>query len=232
MPMTRNVRDGTNEHEHFDYHAFMARHAGGASLAKCANGDLVFRQGDRADAIFYLVSGSLKVTVISEHGKEAVLAMLKPGGLFGEECLDEHRRRDSTVTATSSSEVARIERDTVARALADDPAFARLFLNQVLSQNERLREDLIDQLFNSSEKRLARILLTLAKSGMGDQSNVIGVPITQETLAHMVGTTRSRINRFMTKFRKLGYIEYNGQIRVHDSLLNVIVPDNAARETC
>jgi CRP-like cAMP-binding protein len=230
--MTRYVRDGTNKYEQFDYHAFIARHAGGASLAKCANGDVVFSQGDRADAIFYLVSGSLKVTVISEHGKEAVLAMLKPGDLFGEECLDGHRQRDSTVTATGPSEFARIDRDTVARALADDPAFARLFLNQVLSQNERLREDLIDQLFNSSERRLARILLTLAKSGMGDQSNVIAIPITQETLAHMVGTTRSRINQFMTKFRKLGYIEYNGQIRVHDTLLNVILPDDVTRETC
>lgn len=230
--MTHYVRDSINKHQHFDYPAFIARHAGGASMAKCANGDVIFRQGDRADAIFYIVSGSLKVTVLSEHGKEAVLAMLKPGDLFGEECLDGQRQRDLTVTATSSSEIARIDRDTVARALADDPAFAKLFLNQVLSQNERLREDLIDQLFNSSEKRLARLLLTLAKSGLGDQSNVISIPITQETLAHMVGTTRSRINQFMIKFRKLGYIEYNGQIRVHDSLLNVIVPDNAARETC
>jgi CRP-like cAMP-binding protein len=230
--MTFNARSGTSNDEQFDHQAFIARHAGGASVVKYAEDEIVFAQGDGADAAFFLVSGSAKVTVISAHGKEAVLALLKPGELFGEECLDGHRPRDVTVTATSASEIARIERDTVARALADDPPFAKLFLNQVLSQNERLREDLIDQLFNSSEKRLARILLTLAKSGMSDQSNVIAVPITQETLAHMVGTTRSRINQFMTKFRKLGYIEYDGQIRVHDSLLNVFLPDNAAREAC
>jgi CRP-like cAMP-binding protein len=226
------MRTGTNKNEHFDHRAFIARYPGGASVAKYAEDEIVFAQGDRADAIFYVIGGSAKVAVISEHGKEAVLALLKPGDLFGEECLDARKPRDATVTATSACELARIDRESVTRALANDPDFTKMLLGHLLNQNERLREDLIDQLFYSSEKRLARILLTLAKSGTSDQSNMIPIPITQETLAHMVGTTRSRINQFMTKFRKLGYIEYDGQIRVHDSLLNVFLPDNAAREAC
>jgi CRP/FNR family cyclic AMP-dependent transcriptional regulator len=214
----------TSKSERFAYQTFVAKY-NGATVTNYAQGEIVFSQGDDADAVYYIVSGNVKVTVISEHGKEAVISLLTAGDFFGAECLEHPQQRNATVTATSASEIARIERTCTTRALVEDPAFARLFLKYVLDQNEKLRDDLADQLFNSSEKRLARILLTLANSGHGGHSSEIAVPVTQEMLANMVGTTRSRINQFMTKFRKLGYIEYNETIRVHDSLLNIIASD-------
>lgn len=224
--MVPDVGDGTKKS--FDYRAFIGKHAG-ATAAKYNDGDVVFRQDEPADAVFFVVSGNVKVTVVSEHGKEAVLALLNAGDFFGEECLDAGRRREATVSAASACELVRFDRDTLARALADDAEFANLFLTYVLAENERLREELIDQLFNSSEKRLARVLLTLAHFERSGSSSLIAIPITQETLANMVGTTRARINHFMTKFRKLGYVEYDGQIRVHNSLNRVIVDDQPDR---
>jgi len=192
--MTLEASSGTSKNERFDHQAFIAKYAGG-TISKYNDGDVVFRQGDRAEALFFIIGGNVKVAVVSEHGKEAVLALLKAGDFFGEECFDAQQHRNATLTATSACEIARFDRDTIARALSEDPAFARFFLSYVLSQNEKLREDLVDQLFNPSEKRLARILLALANSQQGDRSNEIAIPITQETLAHMVGTTRSRINQ-------------------------------------
>lgn len=217
--MPPDLVDGTSKG--FDHRAFIGKYSG-ATIAKYNDGDVVFRQGEPADAAFFIVSGNAKVTVVSEHGKEAVLDLLKAGDFFGEECLDASKRREATVTAASPCEIARFDYDTIARALREDPEFANLFLSYVLAENERLREELIDQLFNSSEKRLARVLLTLANFSRSDTSSVIAIPITQETLAHMVGTTRARINHFMTNFRKLGYVEYDGHIRVHNSLMKVI----------
>ncbi len=176
--------------------------------------------------------GAFKVTIISEHGKEAVIAILGPGDFFGEGCLDGGLLRNSTIAATTAGEIVRFDRATIVQALKDDPAFSNLFLRFILDRNQKLQADLVDQLFNSSEKRLARILMTLASVGLNDQSNIIDMPITQETLANMVGTTRSRISQFMTKFRKLGYIDYNGQIKVHNSLLNIILDSQLHDHAC
>jgi CRP/FNR family transcriptional regulator, cyclic AMP receptor protein len=206
----------------FEYEAFVAKHAG-ATLVKYADRETVYVQGDPTDAFFYIVSGTVRISVVSEHGKEGVVAMLQPGDFFGEGCLSTRRTRATTVTAASACEVVRLGKAAAVRALREDPAFSALLMEFLLDRNEKLKDDLLDQLFNSSERRLARILLTLANTGISEQSALITIPITQQTLASMVGTTRSRINQFMTKFRKLGYINYNGQIRVHNSLLNIIL---------
>ncbi len=215
-----------NQEKHFDYRAFIAKHGGG-TITKFSDKQTVYAQGDTADALFFIVSGSVKVTIFSEYGKEAVIGILTAGDFFGEGCLDGQLLRNSTIAATSASEIVRLDRAVVVRALHDDPEFAQTFMRFVLERNQKLQADLIDQLFNSSEKRLARILLTLANTGLGAQSNTITMAINQEMLATMVGTTRSRINQFMNKFRKMGYIDYNGHIEVHNSLLNLILHDQA-----
>jgi CRP-like cAMP-binding protein len=204
----------------FDYRAFIARYGG--SVSAYADKQSVYVQGDPADALFYIASGAVKITIHSEHGKEAVIGILTAGEFFGEGAVDERTLRGSTVTATGECEVARFERAAVALALAEDSAFAKLFMHLILDRIRKLRADLINRLFNSSEKRLARILLTLASTGLGERSNVIPIAVNQEMLASMVGTTRSRINQFMNKFRKLGYIDYNGRITVHGSLSNLV----------
>jgi CRP/FNR family transcriptional regulator, cyclic AMP receptor protein len=213
-----------NKNEAFDYRAFFARHGGG-TFSKYADKQTIYAQGDNADALFYIVDGAVKVTIFSEYGKEAVIGILGPGDFFGEGCLDGQLLRNSTIATTAASEIVRLDRSVVVTALKDDPAFAQSFVHFVLDRNQRLQADLVDQLFNSSEKRLARILLTLANTGLGTQSNTITMAINQEMLATMVGTTRSRINQFMNKFRKLGYINYNGHIEVNNSLLNLILHD-------
>jgi CRP/FNR family transcriptional regulator, cyclic AMP receptor protein len=230
MPL-HPIDEVSRKHARFDHRAFVAKYSG-ATAAKLKEGEVVYAQGDPANAIFYVISGSFKVTIISEHGKEAVIAMLGPGDFFGEGCLDGHLLQNSTIASTTTGEIARFERASILQALKDDPAFANLFLRFILDRNQKLQADLVDQLFNSSEKRLARVLMTLASVGLNDQSSVITIPITQETLANMVGTTRSRISQFMTKFRKLGYIEYNGQIKVHNSLLNIILDSRLHDATC
>ena len=229
--MTSDIGSGPSKSGRFDYQAFLAKYAG-ATVAKYGEGETVYAQDDPADAAFYVVSGAVKVTVISPQGKEAVLALLKTGDFFGEDCLQPQRRRNSSVSTKTPCEIVRLDCTAIARALGDDPDFAQVFLRHVLNQSEKLREDLTDQLFNTSEQRLARILFTLANAGQNDPSSEIALPITQETLASMVGTTRSRINQFMTKFRKLGYVEYNGTIRVHNSLMNVIVSEQLEASDC
>jgi len=214
-----------------DVRAFIAKHGPG-TVSKYEDRQIIYTQGDPSNALFYITSGTVKATFVSEFGKEAVIAILGPTDFFGEGCLDQELLRGSTITATGSCEIARFDRAIVSRALASDSAFADLFMTFILHRNKKLQADLIDQLFNSSEKRLARMLLTLANSGVGNQSNVISIPVNQEMLASMVGTTRSRINQFMNKFRKMGYIEYNGHIKVNNSLLNLILhdqPEAAAR---
>jgi CRP/FNR family cyclic AMP-dependent transcriptional regulator len=208
----------------FDYRAFMAKYRG-VTLTKFRADEIIYAQGDPAEAIFYIVSGSVKITVLSDQGKEGIIAMLGPDDFFGEGCLDGRRHRASTITTTTVSEIVRFSRDAIKRALADDVEFSQMFFHWILSRTEKLKADLIDQLFNSSEKRLARILLTLANTGPADASGVIATAITQETLAQMVGTTRARINQFMRKFSKLGYIEYNDTIRVRSSLYDIILSD-------
>lgn len=211
----------------FDHIAFIAKH-GGSGVSQYESDQVVYAQGDPADALYYIVSGSVKITVISEHGKEGVLAILRQGEFFGERCLAGHNlRRNKNAVAAGRCEIVRFDRILVQQALEEDTDFLKLFLQVVLDQSRRTQEDLVDQLFNSSEKRLARILLSLAQTEIDANTSLINEPITQETLASMVGTTRSRISQFMTKFRKLGYIDYDGKIRVHRSLLNIVLHDEA-----
>lgn len=221
--MAENIAD------QFDYRAFIAKHGGG-TVSCYSDKQTVYAQGDPANGLYYIISGSAKVTILSEYGKEAVIALLGPGDFFGEGCLDGQLLNNSAIVTTSASEIVRFESAVVTRALVEDADFAKLFMHFLLERNRKLQADLLDQLFNSSEKRLARILLTLANTELGPQSNLITMAVSQEMLANMVGTTRSRINQFMNKFRKLGYINYNGRIEVHNSLLNLILNDDHRSE--
>lgn len=208
----------------FGYEDFVATSAG-AVVADYPERHVLYTQGDTADALFCIVSGSVKITIVSEHGKEGVISLLGSGDFFGEDCLADSAVRSSTATTASASKIARFSKEAIERAICHDATFCRAFIKYLLVRNERLKADLADHLFNSSEKRLARILLTLANIDSSEQSSVIPISVTQEMLAAMVGTTRSRINQFMTKFRRLGYIEYNGQITVRNSLLNIILAE-------
>ena len=185
----------------------------------------VFSQGDPAEAIFFLQKGRVKLTVVSKEGKEAVIALLGPGAFFGEGCMAGQLLRMATAETMSECSIIRVEKAGVIRALHQDPEFSQQFLHHLLIRNIRIEEDLVDQLFNSSEKRLARVLLLLANFGKEGKPEVVMPKISQETLAEIVGTTRSRISYFMNKFRKLGFIEYNGTLEVHSSLLNVVLHD-------
>ena len=232
MPLTAND-EKRSERERFDYLSFISKHSG-AALAKFEDEQVVYAQGDSATELFYIIKGVIKISVVSDHGKEGVLAILGDGDFFGERCLDGHNPRPHHTSAVTASvcEIVRIGSGTIRRAVAEDQHFFKLCMSFLLDRNRKLQADLIDQLFSSSEKRLARILLTLASIGLNDQSNIITIPITQETLASMVGTTRSRVSQFMTKFRKLGYIDYNGHIEVHNSLLNIILDNHLHDNTC
>ena len=199
--------------------------AGRATLA-FSKGEVVFSQGDQADAIFQIQKGKLKLTVVSSQGKEAVIALLTGGDFFGEGCLAGQIKRMCTATAMTDSVTVRLEKPEMVRVLHDEPAFAELFLHYLLSRNIRIEEDLVDQLFNSSEKRLARVLLLLANFGKAGKAEPVVAKMSQEMLAEIVGTTRARVNFFMNKFRKLGFIDYDGGgLRVHSSLLHVVLHD-------
>jgi CRP-like cAMP-binding protein len=209
----------------FDPKVFLAKVNGGRSISDYRKDQIVYRQGDPADFVFYIQSGKIKATVVSEQGKEAVVAVLGTGDFFGEGCLTGQPLRLSTVSAMTQSVIVRIAKADVIRVIHEEPAFAELFIAHLLSRNIRVEEDLVDQLFNSSEKRLARVLLLLANFGKESQPEPILAKISQETLAEMIGTTRSRVSFFMNKFRELGLIDYNGHIEVHSSLLNVVLHD-------
>nr|WP_228126850.1 Crp/Fnr family transcriptional regulator [Candidatus Viadribacter manganicus] len=188
-------------------------------------GDVIFLQGDAADAVFYVHRGEIKIVVTSEEGKEAVVGILKSGEFFGEGCLVGQTLRLASAVALTDCSVTRTEKGDMVRALHAEPAFAELFMTYLLTRTSRVEADLADLLFNSSEKRLARALLLLSNLGKDGAPQVITTKVSQETLAAIVGTTRSRINHFMNKFRKLGFIEYNGSIHVHSSLLSVLLRD-------
>jgi CRP-like cAMP-binding protein len=209
----------------FDTKAFLAKVGEGKTVAKYQKDQTVFSQGDVADAVFYLQEGKLKVTVLSEQGKEAVIAILGPGDFFGEGCLNGHARRVATTVAMDKCVVTRIEKASMIATLHKEPKFSEVFIAYLLARNSRVEEDLVDQLFNSSERRLARLLLLLANFGKEGRPEPIVGKISQETLAEMIGTTRARVSLFMNKFRKLGFIEYNGKLEVHTSLLNMILHD-------
>ena len=216
----------TTEKRPFDVKVFLNTVASGRSVANYRKGQKVFSQGDPGDAVFYIQEGKVKVCVVSEQGKEAVVALHGNGDFFGESCLNGHLLRVATVVTVTECAIMRIEKAAILRVLHDEPKFSEMFLAYVLSRNSRVEEDLVDQLFNSSEKRLARVLLLMANFGKESKPEPVIAKISQETLAEMVGTTRSRVSMFMNKFRKLGFIEYNGALEVHNSLLNVVLHDN------
>lgn len=210
----------------FDPVAFLASAGLGRKIERFARRQVFFSQGDRADSIFYLQKGRAKVTVVSKTGKEAIIALLSAGDFVGEESLVSGTSlRLSTATALSACIALRIARNEMARVIHDEHAFSDLFLKFLLARSMRIQADLVDQLFNSSEKRLARILLLMAEFGKPGAQETAIPKISQETLAEMIGTTRSRVSFFMNRFRKLGFIEYNGRIHVHKSLLNVVLHD-------
>ena len=209
----------------FDPKVFLSKVNGGRAISEYRKDQTIFRQGDPSDAVFYIQSGKVKTTVVSEEGKEAVVALLGNGDFFGEGCLTGQPQRLSTVSALTQCVIVRISKTDITRVIHEEPAFAELFIAHLLARNSRVEEDLVDQLFNSSEKRLARTLLLLANFGKEGRPEPIIAKVSQETLAEMIGTTRSRVSFFMNKFRKLGLIDYNGHIEVHSSLLNVVLHD-------
>ena len=211
----------------FDAQVFLANFGAGKSILEFQKNQNVFAQGDVADAVFYIQKGKVKVTVLSDHGKEAVVGILGPEQFFGEGCMNGHKLRISTATAIENCVSMAITKDAMLAALRDEPKFSEMFMAYLLTRNSRIEEDLIDQLFNSSERRLARTLLLLANFGKAGSPQPISPNISQETLAEMIGTTRSRVSHFMNKFRKLGLIDYNGHghghIEVHNSLLSAVL---------
>jgi CRP-like cAMP-binding protein len=209
----------------FDSQAFLTLVGSGKTILKTKTNQIIFSQGDASDAVFYIRAGKVKLSVRSQRGKEAVVAVLERTAFFGEACLTAQMFRIATATTTEPSTVVRIEKSTMLRVLHGEPAFFDLFLSYLLSRNVRVEADLVDQLFNSSEKRLARILLLLAHFGKENKTEAIIPKISQETLAEMIGTTRSRVSVFMTKFRKLGFVDNDGGLRVHSSLLNILLHD-------
>jgi CRP/FNR family cyclic AMP-dependent transcriptional regulator len=210
----------------FDPNLFLAKIGRGRSLADYRKNQKVFSQGDSADSVFYIQKGQVKLTVVSREGKEAVVAILGVNNPFvGEGCLAGQSIRMATAIAMSECSIMRITKPAMVRVLHDEPTFSELFLRHVLFRNIRIEEDLVDQLFNSSEKRLARVLLLLANFGKEGTPELVIPQMSQETLAEIIGTTRSRVSFFMNRFRKLGFIHYNGGLQVHRSLLNVVLHD-------
>lgn len=222
-PAQRPPRSTTNLPE-FNAQSFLDTVGVGRFIGKYRAGEAVFLQGDAADAVFYIQKGKVQITVLSKQGKEGVIALLGAGEFFGEGCLAGQPLHIASATATTEAAIVKIEKHAMIRVLRNEPTLSHMFMSFLLSRNIQVEADLIDHLFNSSEKRLARVLLLLAN--MGSEGKMQTVPkINQEILAARVGTTRSRINFFMNKFRKLGFIEYNGTLKVHSSLMNVIVHD-------
>ncbi len=207
----------------FDPKAFLAKVDGGRTILKSRDGQSIFSQGEPADAVFYIQKGRVKLTVVSEQGKEAVVAILSKGDFFGEGCLAGQALRMASATAMMECEIMRLAKAAVIRVLHNEPSFSEMFMSHLLTRNIRVEADLVDQLFNSSEKRLARALLLLANFGREGKPEPVIAKISQETLAEMIGTTRSRVSSFMNKFRQLGLIDYNGKLEVHSSLLNVVL---------
>jgi CRP/FNR family transcriptional regulator, cyclic AMP receptor protein len=209
----------------FNVNLFLQRANGGTTVTSYREKEKIFSQGDPADAVFYIQEGKVKVCVISELGKEAVVALHGKGDFFGEGCLTGQPLRLATVAAMTECVIMRLAKADIVRVLHDEPKFSERFMSYLLARNARVEEDLVDQLFNSSEKRLARVLLLMANFGKEGKPEPVITKISQETLADIVGTTRSRVSTFMNKFRQLGFINYNGELEVHNSLLNVILHD-------
>ena len=209
----------------FDLQLFLTKVGRGNTSLRFPKKQTIFSQGEAAEAVFYIQAGKVKLTVVSQQGKEAVIGILERGAFFGESCLAGQAVRTTTATAVEETDIVRIDKEAMIRVLHEEPVFAEVFMTYLLAHSIRMNEDLVDHLFNSSEKRLARALLLLAHFGKEERPETVIANISQETLAEMIGTTRSRVSYFMNKFRKLGFIEYNGEVRVHSSLLNVVLND-------
>jgi CRP/FNR family cyclic AMP-dependent transcriptional regulator len=207
----------------FDFHSFLATLGSGRASSNYRTKAVVYHQGDPADAVYFIESGKIKLTVVSEHGKEGVIAILEAGDFFGEGCLAGQPLNMASASAMAKSTVSRIEKRVMISSLQQNPDMSEMFMGFLLSRNIQIEADLVDQLFNSSERRLARLLLMMSNFGKEGKMETVLPRINQDILAAKIGTTRSRINFFMNKFRKLGFIEYNGGLKVHSSLLNVIV---------
>jgi CRP-like cAMP-binding protein len=210
----------------FDAKVFLTTPSRGRTISKYRKDEVIYSQAEPADAVFYIKKGKVKIVVASKEGKEAVIAILGKDEFFGEGCLNAQSQRLATARAMTESAVLRVEKAEMIRVLHDEPTFAELFMSHLLTRNSRIEEDLVDQLFNSSEKRLARILLLLANFGKEGKPEPITTRISQTTLAEMIGTTRARVSFFMNKFRKMGLIDYNGHLVVHTSVLNVVLHDD------
>jgi CRP/FNR family cyclic AMP-dependent transcriptional regulator len=221
---TNGSKRGT---QRFDPAIFLTTAGKGRTISTHREGELFFAQGAAADSVFYIKKGKVKITVVSKQGKEAVVALLNTDDFFGEGCLIGQTKRVASAAAMTDCVTTRVEAEEMRRALSDRPLFSRIFVSHLLTRNARVEEDLVDQLFNSTEKRLARLLLLLANFGKEGRPEPIIEKISQEMLAEMIGTTRSRVNHFMNKFRDAGFICYNGHIEVHSSLLSVVLTDPA-----
>jgi CRP-like cAMP-binding protein len=229
--MSRSTKSGfikppvkkTKATRRFDPAVFLETVAKGRAIVAHPKKQIIFTQGDDADAVFYVRNGKVKVTVVSTQGKEAVVAILGVDEFFGEGCLIGQRKRLSTASAMTDCMIMRVDKKEIIRVLHDEPMFSQMFVTHILARNARIEEDLVDQLFNSTEKRLARVLLLLANFGKDGRPEPINAKISQETLAEMIGTTRSRVSYFMNRFREMGFIDYNGHLEVHSSLLNVFL---------
>ncbi|HXT65145.1 MAG TPA: Crp/Fnr family transcriptional regulator [Nitrospiraceae bacterium] len=209
----------------FNPQTFFNQVGNGKTTLKIPKKQVLFSQGDTTDAVFYVQAGKVKLIVVSPQGKEAVIAILEPGSFFGEGCLAGQPMHLATATAVDDASIVRIDKQSMLRLLQDDRTFSALFLAHMLARNVRIQEDLVDQLFNSSEKRLARILLLMAHFGKEGKPEVVIPKISQETLAEMIGTTRSRVSFFMTKFKKMGLIHYDSGLHVHSSLFSIVLHD-------
>ena len=209
----------------FDLKVFLAKAKRGRTETAYRADESIYIQGEPADAIYYIREGKVKLTVLSKQGKEAVVAFLKDGDFFGEGCLAGQQVRMATAVAISECSIMKLEKAAVLKLLHEEPSFSDLFVAHLLSRNIKIEEDLVDQLFNSSEKRLARVLLLLANFGKEGTPHTVIPKISQETLAGIVGTTRSRVSFFMNRFRRLGFIDYNGGLKIHSSLLNIVLHD-------
>jgi CRP-like cAMP-binding protein len=216
---------GRKEPPRFNPKIFLAKVSNGKTMLTSPKRQIIFSQGDAADAVFYIQEGRIKLSTLSQEGKEAVVAILEPGNFLGEGCLAGQLVCMTTATSLENSTLVRIDKQAMIDTLHNEPTFTELFLAYLLARNIRIQEDLVDQLFNSSEKRLARVLLLLAHFGKEGKPEAIIPKVSQEVLAEMIGTTRSRVSFFMNKFRKLGFLDYNGGVHVHSSLLNIVLHD-------
>jgi CRP/FNR family cyclic AMP-dependent transcriptional regulator len=221
----RPKKSGTQRGARFSLAEFFDTPSKGCSIVDLHKGQVIFTQGEDAADVVYIKNGKVKVTVLSRHGKEAVVALLGADEFLGEGCLIGQPKRIATAAAMTDCKIMRVEKAEILRILRDEPVFSQMFISHVLMRNARVEEDLVDQLFNSTEKRLARLLLLLANFGKEGKPEPIVAKISQETLAEMIGTTRSRVSHFMNKFRDMGFIDYNGHLEVHSSLLSVVLSD-------